>query len=114
MRLEIEKLPDGTYVGESYLDSDGFQEEPILIRVAITIDGDEATLEYTVRDEGVLDYRRTFTPPPLRGQGIAKAVVLFGLDYARANGLKIVPTCPYVEKVIRENPRYADLVARAS
>lgn len=68
-------------------------------------------LDYAVRDGGVLDYRRTFTPPPLRGQGIAREVVLFGLDYARDNGIKIIPTCPYVAKIIRENPSYADLVA---
>lgn len=90
------------------------RHEPENARFVADIDGAEATLDYTVRADGVLDYRRTFTPPPLRGQGIAKAVVLFGLDYARDHGAKIVPTCPYVEKVIRENPRYADLVARAS
>ena len=83
-------------------------------RFVADIGGEEATLEYTVRADDVLDYRRTFTPPPLRGQGIAKAVVLFGLDYARDNGIKIIPTCPYVAKVIRENPDYEAVVAEVA
>jgi len=87
------------------------RHEPENGRFVADIDGTEATLEYTVQADGGLDYRRTFTPPPLRGQGIAREVVLFGLDYARDNGIKIIPTCPYVAKIIRENPSYADLVA---
>ena len=89
------------------------RHEPENARFVADIDEAEATLEYIVRADGALDYRRTFTPPPLRGQGIAKAVVLFGLDYARNNGIKIIPTCPYVAKVIRENPDYEDVVAEA-
>jgi len=80
-------------------------------RFVAEVEGAESVLDYAVRDGGVLDYRRTFTPPPLRGQGIAREVVLFGLDYARDNGIKIIPTCPYVAKIIRENPSYAGLVA---
>lgn len=87
------------------------RQEPDNARFVADIDGAEAVLEYTVRAAGVLDYRRTFTPPPLRGQGIAKTVVLFALDYAREQGVKIIPTCPYVAKVVRENPGYADLIA---
>ncbi len=56
MRLEIEKLPDGTYIGQSYLDSDGFQEEPILIQVAITIRGDEADVDFAGSDPQVTGF----------------------------------------------------------
>lgn len=87
------------------------RHEPEKQRFVADLDGDEAVLEYAVRDDGGLDYRHTFTPPPLRGQGIARDVVLFGLEHARENGLKIIPTCPYVAKIVRENPEYADLVA---
>ena len=90
------------------------RHEPQNRRFVADIEGEEATLEYTVRADGALDYRRTFTPPPLRGQGIAKTIVLFGLEFARDNGIKIVPTCPYVAKVIRDNPAYADVVAASA
>ncbi len=90
------------------------RHDPDNLRFVADIDAAEATLEYSVQADGVLDFRRTFTPPPLRGQGIARQVVLFGLDYARDNGIRIIPTCPYVAKVIRENPDYEDLIAHAS
>jgi len=47
MRIEIEKLKDGTYSGESFLDSDGFTDSPVPIRVAITIKSDEAHVDFT-------------------------------------------------------------------
>ncbi len=47
MRDEIAKLPDGVYKGEAILDSDGFTDEPIPIRVTLTIKGDEATVDFT-------------------------------------------------------------------
>ncbi len=46
MRLEIEKLKDGTYEGETFLDSDGFTDDPIRIKVAITIKDDEAFVDF--------------------------------------------------------------------
>lgn len=56
MRKEIEKLRDGVYVGEAYLDSDGFSEEPIKIKVTITIEGDEASVDFTGSGEQVTGF----------------------------------------------------------
>ncbi|MBT3271881.1 MAG: hydantoinase B/oxoprolinase family protein [Spirochaetales bacterium] len=47
MRNEIAKLADGTYEGETFLDSDGFTDDPIRIAVQITIDGDKASVDFT-------------------------------------------------------------------
>ena len=46
MRAEIEKLPDGDYFGEAHLDGDGFSDEPIDIKVKITIKGDTAYVDF--------------------------------------------------------------------
>jgi N-methylhydantoinase B len=46
MRSEIKKLPDGVYYGHSTLDGDGLVDEPIEIRVKITIQGDEALVDF--------------------------------------------------------------------
>jgi N-methylhydantoinase B len=51
MRLEIGRLRDGVYEGESFLDSDGFTDDPIRIKVAITIKGDEAEVDFTGSDQ---------------------------------------------------------------
>jgi len=50
MRMEIEKLPDGVYEGETHLDSDGFSENPIRIKTRITIKGDEAWVDFDGSD----------------------------------------------------------------
>jgi hypothetical protein len=87
------------------------RHEPQRRRFVAELPAGEAVLEYAERPGAVLDYRHTFTPPALRGQGIAKELVLFALEHARQQGIKVVPSCPYVAKVIEDNPRYADLVA---
>jgi hypothetical protein len=87
------------------------RHEPERRRFVAELPAGEAVLEYAERPGAVLDYRHTFTPPALRGQGIAKELVLFALEYAREQGIKVIPSCPYVAKVIEDNPRYADLVA---
>jgi N-methylhydantoinase B len=46
MRAEIAKLPDGEYLGHATLDSDRLSEEPIEIKVKITIKGDEALVDF--------------------------------------------------------------------
>ena len=46
MRIEIDKLDDGVYEGESFLDSDGFTDDPIRIKVTITVEGDEAHVDF--------------------------------------------------------------------
>lgn len=46
MRSEIAKLPDGVYYGHSTLDGDGLVDEPIEINVKITIQGDEALVDF--------------------------------------------------------------------
>ena len=78
--------------------------------VAALGDGREATLEYRVEDNGVLDYYHTFVPPEARGRGIASRLVSFALDDARAHGLRVRPSCPFVARFVAAQPRYADLL----
>ena len=46
MREGIEKLPDGKYTGEVFIDNDGVTDDPIPIRVNITIKGDEVKVDF--------------------------------------------------------------------
>jgi predicted GNAT family acetyltransferase len=68
----------------------------------------------------VASYRRqgkrvTFThtevPPELRGQGVGEALAQAALEAARAEGLEVVPLCPFIAAYIRRHPEFADLVA---
>ena len=47
MRRVIRELPDGTYEAEDFLDDDGYSNEPVRIKAAITIKGDKATVDFT-------------------------------------------------------------------
>jgi predicted GNAT family acetyltransferase len=31
------------------------------------------------------------------------------MDYARANGFKVIPACPYVKRFVEMHPEYADV-----
>jgi N-methylhydantoinase B/oxoprolinase/acetone carboxylase alpha subunit len=46
-RAAITAMPDGTYRFEDVLDDDGVDPEPVPIRVAVTITGDEAVVDFT-------------------------------------------------------------------
>ncbi|HET8697747.1 MAG TPA: GNAT family N-acetyltransferase, partial [Gammaproteobacteria bacterium] len=61
-------------------------------------------------DERTLDYRHTFVPPPLRGQGIASRLVRFALDHALEHRLTVIPSCPFVAAYIKGHPRYRPLL----
>jgi N-methylhydantoinase B len=54
--MEIAYLKDGTYEGETFLDSDGFTDTPIRIKVSITIDGEEAHVDFTGSDPQVTGF----------------------------------------------------------
>lgn len=55
-------------------------------------------------------FMHTEVPPPYQGQGVAERIVRTGLDYARSNGLKVLPYCPFVRSFIRRHQEYQDLV----
>ncbi len=51
VRSEIAAMPDGTYTGESSTDDDGtILDEPVTVRVDVTIKGDEITLDFSRSD----------------------------------------------------------------
>src|SRR6516164_570900 len=46
MRDEIERLPDGQYRGEDWLDDDGIDDRPLRIAVTVRIRGDSAEFDF--------------------------------------------------------------------
>ena len=47
VRAAIEELPDGTYAAADEMDGDGVVDEPVTLELAIEIEGDELTIDYT-------------------------------------------------------------------
>lgn len=80
-------------------------------RFVAELDGQIAELTYVEHGAGTVDFNHTYVPPALRGGGIAGSLAAHGLDWARASGRRVVPSCPYVAAYVRRHPEYADLVA---
>jgi len=80
-------------------------------RFEVETEGGTAVLEYSEPRAGVLDLRHTLVPDSARRKGVGDALVRTALDYARASGLRIIPTCPYVAAWLGRHPEYRDLVA---
>jgi predicted GNAT family acetyltransferase len=94
--------------------------------------GGEAGAEEVVHDEraarferrteagpAVLEYQRegrriallhTEVPEAARGGGHADALAHAALEYARAEGLEVLPRCRFVRVYLRRHPEYATLV----
>lgn len=70
------------------------------------VQGGSAELTYLNTAPGVITIDHTFVPPESRGHDIAKRLVERVAADARASGIKIVPQCPYVDKLFQ---RRADL-----
>ena len=47
VRAAIEDLPDGRYEAEDDMDGDGITDEPVRLKLAIEIDGDDMTFDFT-------------------------------------------------------------------
>jgi predicted GNAT family acetyltransferase len=79
-------------------------------RFELDVDGQIVFAEYR-RSPGVMTFFHTLTPPALRGRGLAARVVQAALEYARAEGVKVVPLCWYVSGHIAAHPEFRDLLA---
>ena len=49
-------------------------------------------------------------PAELGGKGAGSRLVKGALDQVRADGLKVIPQCPFVKAYIDKHPEYADLL----
>lgn len=79
-------------------------------RFETEIEGHLAVAEYEVQGNRMI-FTHTFSPPALRGRGIAEKLVRAGLEHARASNYKVVPACSYVAAFIERHAEYQPLLA---
>ena len=72
------------------------------------VQGGTAVLDYRL-DGSTLYLTHAGVPPPARGGGIAAEVTLAALEWARAQGWKVVPVCSYVAAYMHSHPEFSDL-----
>ncbi|HKR29928.1 MAG TPA: GNAT family N-acetyltransferase [Terriglobales bacterium] len=60
---------------------------------------------------GSLTLDHTEVPPELEGRGIASKLARTALEYAREQGLQVVPICPYISKYLKKHSEYLNLLS---
>ncbi|MEV7967457.1 GNAT family N-acetyltransferase [Sphaerisporangium sp. NPDC088356] len=86
-------------------------DNPDAKRFEITADGRLAGFAEYHRLTGRLVFTHTEVGEEFEGQGLASRLIHDALDAARAEGVPVVPRCPFVARYIERHPEYRDLVA---
>jgi predicted GNAT family acetyltransferase len=74
----------------------------------VNIENTSSYVAYSISD-GIMELYTTYTPPQLRGRGLAEKVVRAALNYAKENNLRVLPSCSYVKVFIERHPEYKSL-----
>lgn len=79
-------------------------------RFVVTVDGVEAELRYRLTGDR-LALVHTGVPEAIGGRGVGGRLVRAALDRAEAEGVTVVPHCPYARRWLERHP---DEAARAT
>ncbi|MFA5538719.1 MAG: GNAT family N-acetyltransferase [Gemmobacter sp.] len=77
-----------------------------------TEDGPEAELTYSRAGTERIILDHTGVPDEYRGMGVGLALVARAVEDARAEGLRILPLCPFAAAQFRRHPEWADVLDR--
>jgi predicted GNAT family acetyltransferase len=79
-------------------------------RFEIQVGGEVGGFAEYRRRPGLIAFVHTLTDPRFEGQGLASQLVRTALADARADGLAVLPFCPFVRGYIERHTEYLDLV----
>jgi predicted GNAT family acetyltransferase len=79
-------------------------------RFEISLDGELVGFTTYHRGARALSLIHTEIDPGHEGQGLASKLITGVLDTARAEGLPVLPFCPFVRAFIEKHNEYLDLV----
>jgi predicted GNAT family acetyltransferase len=79
-------------------------------RFEIAVDGVVVGFAEYRRRPGVISFIHTEIDSARNGEGLGTTLVKAALDVARAEGLAVLPYCPFVRKFIKRHGEYIDLV----
>jgi hypothetical protein len=84
------------------------RDNPSRHRYETEVDGHVAYVVYR-RESGVITFVHTEVPKELSGRGVGSALARHVLEAARAEGLKVVPMCPFIAAWMKKHPEFDDL-----
>lgn len=77
----------------------------------IEVDGEiAAEMKVTFESSDRIIIEHTLVRPNYKGKGFGKVIVDSLVDYARDNGIKIIPRCEYAKSVFEKTPNYVDVL----
>ena len=74
-------------------------------RFELDSEGGVATLSYT-ETASAIDLVHTEVPSALGGRGVGSALARAALEYARDEGKRVIPTCPFVRHYLKSHPEW--------
>lgn len=77
---------------------------------ARTPTGEVAGFAAYTRSDRAVTFTHTVVEPAFEGTGIGSALAAAALAAVRAEGLAVIPQCPFIRAYIDRHPEYADLV----
>ena len=78
-------------------------------RFEVKLDGEVAFAEYRLIDHGII-LPHTVVPEAFEGKGVGSALAKTALGYAREQGLKVIPLCPFIAAYLQKHPEWKDVV----
>lgn len=82
-------------------------------RYELEVEGHTAFCEYN-RLANAIMFTHTEVPESLEGQGVGSTLARGALDDVRAQGLQVIPLCPFIAAFIRRHQEYVDIVSPVS
>lgn len=80
-------------------------------RFELEVDGHVGKAWYRL-SPGTITFTHTEVPDALAGKGVGTRLAKAALDYAKAEGLAVVPLCPFIAAYIKRHPaEYGALAA---
>jgi predicted GNAT family acetyltransferase len=81
-------------------------------RFHFTLPEGAGELTYEEPDPGVVELDHTWVDPAIRGRKLGDELAQAALDWARAEGKRVVPLCPFVHHYIDKHPVEKELLRR--
>ena len=79
-------------------------------RFTVETDVGTAFLKYARPDERTIELQHTVVPEAAEGRGVGGALARAAFDYARAQGLRVAVTCPFVTQWVKRHPEVRDVL----
>ena len=78
---------------------------------AFDLDGKRlAEMAYSVAGDGVIIIEHTEVNSALRGTGAGKMLLAALVEWARAEGKKVIPICPFAKSAFEKTPEFQDVL----